>query len=125
MEDRELEYWDEDGEAFSKILRSWPQDVRLVIGADLRRVQQGKEPLNFKPLSGFAVAAAEVRHRGGARVVYSVAYANVSGKVFIADAFMKDSANRSAMRAADRKRIDQRLSRYKSRYMSGKRSGVH
>lgn len=125
MGDRELEYWDDDGEAFSKIVRAWPQDVRLAIGTDIRRVQQGKEPLNFKPLSGFAVAAAEVRHRSGARVVYSVAYANVSGKVFIADAFMKDSANGSAMRASDRKRIDQRLSRYKSRYASAKRSDVH
>nr|WP_298716385.1 type II toxin-antitoxin system RelE/ParE family toxin [uncultured Steroidobacter sp.] len=116
MPDRELEFWDGDGGAFLETVRSWPNDVRSAIGADLRRVQRGEEPRNFKPLKGFGVAAAEVRHNDGARVVYSVAFASVSGKVFIADAFMKDSGDGSEMRAADRRRITDRLRQYKAKY---------
>jgi phage-related protein len=116
MPDRDLEYWDEDGAAFLAVVRGWPASVRKAIGADLRRVQRGEEPRNWKPLTGFPVAAREVRHRGGARVVYSVAFAEVSGKVFIADAFMKDSAEGSEMRASVRRRIETRLRAYKTRY---------
>lgn len=124
MPDRDLEFWDEDGEAFKAIVRAWPADVRSAIGADLRRVQRGEEPRNWKNLSGFDVAAAEVRHKNGARVVYSVAFSRDSGKVFIADAFMKDSADGSEMRAADRRRIDSRLKQYRAKYANKNRDAV-
>jgi phage-related protein len=120
MADKDLEFWDGDGDAFKEIVRQWPEDVRKVIGADIRRVQQGKEPTNWKPLNGFAVTAYEVRHNDGARVVYSVAYASQTGKVYIADAFMKDSGDGSEMRAPDRRRIQKRLSDYRAKYAKTK-----
>lgn len=116
MPDRDLEFWDDDGDAFREILGGWPKAVRLAIGSDIRRIQRGEEPRNWKPLKSFPVVAGEVRHKGGARVVYSVAYAQISGKVFIADAFMKDSSDGSEMRSADRRRIETRLKAYKARY---------
>lgn len=121
MPERDLEFWDEDGDAFKCIVRSWPADVRSAIGADLRRVQRGEQPRNWKKLTGFDVAAAEVRHKDGARVVYSVAFSRESGKVFIADAFMKDSADGSEMRPADRRRIDGRLKQYRAKYTNKKK----
>lgn len=115
MPDRDLEYWDDDGAAFLETLRSWPKSVRVAIGTDLRRVQRSQEPRNWKPLKGFPVAAMEVRHKSGGRVVYSVAFVQVTGKVFVADAFMKDSADGSEMRKSDRRRIEKRLKAYKAR----------
>lgn len=124
MADRDLEYWDDDGDGFLETIRGWPKSVRSALGADIRRVQRGEEPRNWKPLKGFAVVAAEVRHRGGARVVYSVAFAAESGKVFIADAFMKDAAEGSEMRPDVRRRIERRLKSYKGKYLkpSGRRT---
>lgn len=116
MADRELEYWDVDGNAFLKIVRSWPKKVRAAIGADIRRVQRGMEPKNSRLLKGMPVQAAEIKHNDGGRVVYSVAFAAISGKVFIADAFMKDSAHRSEMRPSVQKRIQGRLKDYQQRY---------
>jgi phage-related protein len=121
MPDKDLEFWDDDGDAFLATVRGWPAEVRSAIGADLRRVQRGEEPKNWKPLKGFDVAAREVRHKDGARVVYSVAYSSVSGKVFIADAFMKDSADGSEMRAGDRRRIESRLKQYRAKYSEQKK----
>ena len=125
MPDRDLEFWDDDGEAFREIVRSWPKDVQVAIGTDLRRVQRREEPRNWKPLKDFPVAAAEVRHKSGARIVYSVAFADVSDKVFVVDAFMKDSAEGSEMRAADRRRIEKRLKAYKARYEKQRARKLH
>jgi len=116
MSDRDLEFWDATGKAFREIVNGWPANVRKAVGDDIRRVQRGDEPRNWKPLTGFAVAAGEVRHKSGARVVYSVAFVKESGKVFIADAFMKDSREKSEMRKDDRERIKARLKRYKVAY---------
>jgi phage-related protein len=125
MADKDLEFWDDEGAAFRKIVRSWPKAVRSAIGADIRRIQQGKEPRNWKPLQGFAVAAAEVRHKDGARVVYSVAFAQESGQIFIADAFMKDSSDGSEMRKSDRIRIEGRLKRYRLKRQKARRPVLH
>jgi phage-related protein len=125
MVDRDLEFWDDTGKAFLSIVRDWPDDVRKAVGADIRRAQRGQEPKNWKPLAGFPVACAEVRHDSGARVVYSVTYVEQSGRVYIADAFMKDSADGSAMRKKDRKRIEGRLKAYKLKYTQLKRRQMH
>lgn len=125
MPDKDLEFWDEDGKAFSATVREWPKEVRSAIGADLRRIQRGETPRNGKWLHRFCVSCAEVRHRSGGRVVYSVAFADMSGKVFIADAFMKDSSEGSEMRAADRRRIEGRLKVYKAKYERQRKSRLH
>jgi len=118
MTDRELDFWDGDGRAFRETVKGWPDAVKKAIGGDLRRVQRGEEPLHGKPLKGFAVKAYEVKHRGGARVVYSVAFVEISGRVFIVDAFMKDSRDGNEMRIDDKKRIEDRLKKYRSKYVN-------
>jgi phage-related protein len=126
MPDRDLEYWDDDGSGFLETVRSWPKAVREAIGADIRRVQRGQEPKHWRPLTGFPVAAGEVKHKAsGARVVYSVAYVSLSGKVFIADAFLKDAAEGSEMRPPVRRRIEARLRQYRQKYDAIKRKKLH
>lgn len=113
---RPLEFWDGDGEGFRRFMASQPKAVQKFVGDDLRRVQCGEVGLHTKSLSGFPVQAAEVAHRTGVRVVFSVAFAPISGKVFIADSFMKDSREGSTMRKADKERIEARLKQHKTKY---------
>lgn len=58
-------------------------------------------------------------------MVYSVAFSEESGKVFIADAFMKDSREGSEMRKADRTRIDGRLKKHRMSRREIRRKLLH
>ncbi len=78
------------GDSISVVL-SWPNAVRADIGADLRRLQEGKQPLDWKPFPGLVGNAFELRARdknGWYRVIYVTV---IKGKVIVLHGFRKQS----------------------------------
>jgi phage-related protein len=72
-----------------RIIRAFPDDVRHEAGAQLFRVQQGKEPADWKPFPtvGPGVREIRVREAGGAfRVIY---LATLPEAVYVLHAFQK------------------------------------
>ena len=69
-------------------LRAFPQDARRVAGFQLRRVQQGLEPNDWKPMTTVGVGVNEIRVHTGLehRVVY---VAKFTEAVYILHAFEK------------------------------------
>ena len=59
------------------IVRAFPDEARTQIGQQLRRVQQGLEPTDWKPMPGIGLGANEIRvHVDTAhRVVYVAKFA--------------------------------------------------
>jgi phage-related protein len=58
-----------------EVLRELPDEVKSEIGFALERVQQGKTPVNVKPLRGIAPGVLEIKSdfKGGTfRAVYTV-----------------------------------------------------
>jgi phage-related protein len=88
------------------VIRGWPAEVRANIGADVRRLQSGREPLDWKPFPGLAENAFELREsdkNGWYRVVYVTVIKNA---VVVLHCFEKDSAKASKRDVA---LADQRL----------------
>jgi phage-related protein len=72
-----------------QVLRGFPEDVRRELGYDVDRVQNGKEPRNWKLLSavGSGVKEIRVQDKNGA---YRVAFtANFADAVYILHVFQK------------------------------------
>jgi phage-related protein len=72
-----------------RAIRAFPDDARRQAGAELRRVQKGEEPKNWKPFAtiGPGVREIRVRESGGAfRVVY---LATLPDTVYVLHAFQK------------------------------------
>lgn len=69
-------------------LRAFPQDARRVAGFQLRRVQQGLEPNDWKPMSTVGAGVQEIRIHTGLehRVLY---VAKFTEGVYILHAFEK------------------------------------
>lgn len=72
-------------------LRDFPEEARRTAGFQLRRVQQGLEPDNWKPMPTIGPGVREVRVRegGGAFRVFYVAL--VADAVHVLHAFQKKS----------------------------------
>jgi phage-related protein len=73
------------------ILKEFPDDVKLDIGNDLRRLQQGKAPLDSKPMKSIAQGVYELRDADGKtwyRVVY---YVKVKDIIYVLHSFTKSS----------------------------------
>ena len=66
----------------------FPGDVRRIAGFQLRRVQRGLEPNDWKPMSSVGLGVQEIRIRIGAepRVLYVAKFA---GAVYVLHAFEK------------------------------------
>jgi phage-related protein len=112
VKDRELDFWDED--EWKVIIRAWPKSVRRTFGSRLRVVQKGKQPESgAKPLSDFKISVWELWVRSGQRVIYTTAYAHINDRVYVLDAFEKDSREGRKMRKSDRARIEGRVTRLK------------
>ena len=112
MQERPLHFWDE--EEWKATIAGWPEAVRRGFATRLRVVQQGGQPHSrAKPLSDFDIPVWEMWHRDGQRVIYSVHYVSVSGRVEVLDAFEKDSREGKKMRKSDRKRISARIAALK------------
>lgn len=69
-------------------LKEFPDDARRVAGFQLRRVQQGFEPNDWKPLTTVGVGVKEIRIHTGVehRVLYLAAFAE---GVYVLHAFEK------------------------------------
>jgi phage-related protein len=69
-------------------IRGFPDDVRRIAGFQLRRVQRGLEPIDWKPMSSVGLGVQEIRIRTGAehRVLYVAKFAEA---VYVLHAFEK------------------------------------
>lgn len=85
-------------------LRGFPEDARREAGADLRRVQRGDAPLDWKPFEQIGPGTREVRIRsaeGAFRVLY---IAKFEEAVYVLHCFHKKSRNTSSNDVAMGKR---------------------
>ena len=59
------------------IVRDFPTDARVEVGHELRRVQQGLSPCNWKSMSGIGLGVSEIRVNAGTahRVFYVAKFA--------------------------------------------------
>ena len=72
-----------------KALSEFPRDARQAAGYQLRRVQDGLPPEDFKPMADIGAGVEEIRVWGSAgtyRVLYTARFA---GKVYVLHAFQK------------------------------------
>lgn len=70
-------------------LMEFPDDAKSEAGYQLRRVQDGKDPSNWKPMATVGQGVREIRitePSGAFRVLY---VANVNGKLHVLHAFQK------------------------------------
>jgi phage-related protein len=72
-------------------LRDFPEEARSDAGFELFRVQEGKEPRDWKPMSSIGAGVREIRARdntGAYRVIYVASFADA---VHVLHAFQKRS----------------------------------
>ncbi|HEY2707612.1 MAG TPA: type II toxin-antitoxin system RelE/ParE family toxin [Caulobacteraceae bacterium] len=70
-------------------VRRFPEDVRRTIGHELRDVQFGEEPSDWKPMPSVGSCVREIRVRdpsGAFRVIY---VANLEAAIYVLHAFQK------------------------------------
>lgn len=98
-------------------LRSFPEDVKDVMGFALYQAQKGGKHVAAKPLKGFGGAGVlEIveKHEGSAfRAVYTVKFAGV---VYVLDAFQKKSKKGAMTPKSDIDRIKKRLKAAEEHY---------
>lgn len=78
-----------------KRLKGFPEDARTDAGRELRRVQAGSEPRDWKPMNGIGRGVREIRvaDRAGAfRMIY---VASIGEHVFVLHAFQKKTQKTS------------------------------
>ncbi|MCK9366931.1 MAG: type II toxin-antitoxin system RelE/ParE family toxin [Metallibacterium scheffleri] len=89
-----------------KSLREFPEDARQDAGYQLDKVQQGKQPDDFKPMPAIGRGVEEIRIRddsGTYRVIYT---ARLGDAVYVLHAFQKKT------QATSKRDIDLAKSRY-------------
>lgn len=71
-------------------LRAFPDDARRVAGYQLRQVQAGREPRDWKSMPSVGLGVSEIRVRAGAayRVIYMAKFLEA---VYVLHAFQKQS----------------------------------
>ena len=78
-------------------LRDFPDSARIEAGTDLRLVQRGAEPRDWKPMPDIGPGVREIRNRtkdGSFRVFYVVESAS---EVYVLHTFQKKSQRTSAL----------------------------
>lgn len=74
-----------------EVLRSFPSTVRGYLGADLRRLQLGEEPLDSRPMKSVGKRVYELRQqdrRGWYRLIY---LAKIEDTIYVLHCFEKHS----------------------------------
>lgn len=90
------------------IVRAFPEQARRQAGFELRRVQHGLDPSDWKPMRSIGAGAREIRVRdanGAFRLLYIASFADA---VYVLHAFQKKTkktANRELDIAASRLRL--------------------
>jgi len=76
--------------------RALSRDVRRELGFDLRRVQQGKMPRDWKPMASVGAGVIEIRVRVGGtyRLMYVAKYAE---GIYVLHVFQKKSRKTSVL----------------------------
>jgi phage-related protein len=69
-------------------IRAFPEDVRMIAGFQIWRVQRGREPNDWKPMPSVGLGVQEIRIRTGAehRVLYVARFAEA---IYVLHAFEK------------------------------------
>ncbi|MGA2832217.1 MAG: type II toxin-antitoxin system RelE/ParE family toxin [Terracidiphilus sp.] len=78
-----------------KVMRDFPKDARQNAGRQLVKVQKGKEPDDFKPMSSVGKGVEEIRvweESGTFRVIYVAKFAEA---VYVLHAFQKKTQETS------------------------------
>lgn len=92
-------------------LSALPREVKASFGSRLFELQQGKTPLDMKPLPRFGAGVCELREsfeRNAYRVMYVV---NLKKALYVLHAFMKKSKSGIALPKPDVELIIRRLRR--------------
>jgi phage-related protein len=93
-----------------KALQSFPQAAQRIAGFELRNIQKGKQPADFKPMPSIGAGVEEVRvwvDQGTYRVIY---IARLPEAVYVLHAFQKKSQQTSQRELAlARARLEQLL----------------
>ena len=79
-----------------KKLKSFPEAVRVDAGRELRRIQEGNDPRDWKPMSDIGKGVREIRiaDRSGAyRVIY---VASIGDSIYVLHAFQKKTQKTAA-----------------------------
>jgi len=87
-------------------VRAFPVDARRDAGFQLSKVQHGKEPDDWKPMSAIGSGVREIRIRessGAFRILYVVRFAEA---IYVLHAFQKKTQR---MRASDLRLAQERL----------------
>ena len=95
-----------------EVVRTFPSQARLNLGADLRRLQQGKDPENWCPMPSIAPGVGELKDQDEKtwyRVIY---YTKVKGMIYVLHAFEKTSRKTEKR---NRRTAEQRLKALLSR----------
>ena len=77
-------------------VRSFPESVRKLVGQELRFVQTGSMPTDFKPMTTVGAGTYEIRVRAGNqyRVIYVAKFAE---SVYVLHSFIKTSPKTSKL----------------------------
>ncbi len=78
-----------------KVISEFPKDARQAAGYQLRRIQEGKTPEDFKPMPGIGKGVEEIRiweSSGTYRVIYT---ARLQEFVYVLHAFQKKTQGTS------------------------------
>lgn len=73
-------------------VRSFPEGIRKKLGEDIRRVQAGEKPKDYKPMSSIGSRVFELRQRDRAGWYRTIYLGVIDGKVHILHSFIKKSA---------------------------------
>ncbi len=74
-----------------KVLKDFPIEVRQNIGADLRRLQSGGIPLDFKPMKSIGKGVFELRDSDVAGWYRCIYLSKVGNTIYVLHSFMKTS----------------------------------
>lgn len=81
-------------ESTRRILQGFPKQVRIDLGTELRRVQEGLDPTDWKPMPTIGAGVREIRtsYRGEWRLIY---VATFNEAIYVLHAFQKKTRRTS------------------------------
>jgi phage-related protein len=78
------------GDSLSR-LREFPDDARQDMGRELARVQEGRDPIDWKPMSSVGRGVREIRVSDRAGEFRTIYVASIGDTVYVLHAFHKKS----------------------------------
>jgi phage-related protein len=111
--------WEGDSK---EVISAFPDGAKYNLGFDLRMLQQGQQPMDYRPMSSVAPGVFELRDQDE-RTWYRVIYlSRVRGVIHVLHCFEKRSRE-TPMREVNTAR--QRLKTVRARLVQEKRHGAH